>query len=689
MPRGQGERSPDQGEEASLDHDEEEEEDLEKWRHSHGEADPVEEWSLNDLEETLIEKENKEHQEANQTDLGPAEHSAGLQEEDSDEASRDSDNGLRVIEENGESWERDEENRLRGEGIGDESEQASREEEQGETPLSQQGREVDLEWESTSASRDEENEVGSQATLPENEESNRSVEWSLEEYENTMVDTASSNEITPEAAEIEEQNADRIEAGLSGDSGNQEAAAVREEEHGPIRLSEDPSTFVSESREAFVELGIIPEHDEVKLDEDTTLKFDVTEGLTVVHEDQTYHVSSVEQGEIGDMEFFKYKTEMGEEFLHITDQDKVVPPNETPWYALPSNTEVYLDREYKHELLDAALDKAGGETALRHELEERGTQISDTFVYKHLHDLRDGMSEDKLIPILDYLGKDLDEINSHITAIGHSRAIENPNLPFNLNNEDGARIMAARFSDGTNCAPEGRGPRFDYANNDAEQRNRVIESLENVFGGANILNREYDNGEVAKVRTSTDVIGHVLERAGAVTGEIVDKNPHIPTWIREGSTENKREWLAQSFGDEGYVWPQRGKVCTGRSVEASSILSEDMSNRLDQMNWEDKFIHGRFVDSVRPCDDLPTDIYQAVRGHPPNLLVEERTMLNDFGIETAMYPSEMHQGKYGDYSAQWVLQTETREDTRRFLDEVGFPQERKQEGLISTLRLDR
>nr|MDO8099978.1 helix-turn-helix domain-containing protein [Candidatus Njordarchaeota archaeon] len=413
------------------------------------------------------------------------------------------------------------------------------------------------------------------------------------------------------------------------------------------------------------------------------------EGLTITAEKQSYRLVSVEQEKIGDLELFRYRTRQGEEFLHIPSENRIIPPYETPWYALPSNTEVYLDKDYKQELLRAAIDKAGGETAFRHDMKNRGTTFCSGSLYRHLHEQRDGMATDKLIPILRYLHRDLDEPTSHITKIGHCGAIENPNLSFNLSERDGTRLLAARYGDGTLCAPKGRGPRFDYGNNDVEQRSRITESLGKVFGGANILNREYDNGEVPKVRTSSDIIGYTLQRAGAITGEIVEKNPHIPTWIREGSTENKREWLIQAFGDEGYVWPQKGKACIGRSIESSTILSEDMTQRLDRMDWKDKVTNGKWICAATPCRHLPADIHEAVEAHPPNILAEEKKMLADFGIQTRMYPLEMHQGKYGDYSAHWVLQTETREDSRHFLHEIGFPQERKQDELISVLRLDR
>jgi len=380
-----------------------------------------------------------------------------------------------------------------------------------------------------------------------------------------------------EKSPMEPQNL--AQAKESEPSANQ--VADYEKEHTSLRLSEDPQAFIERSGELFVRQGIIPDKDKAKLDDKTTLKFNVNEGFTVIHENQNYRITTVKQESIGDLVLNRYRTQQGEEFLHIPEQAKVVPPYETPWYALSSNTRIYLEKGYKHELLQAAINRAGGEAELRRELKQRETHLCDNYLYRHLREQREAIRVDKLIPILTNLGRDLDEPNSHITAIGHKRAIENPNLPFKLNNTDGARLMASRYSDGTNCAPRGRGPVFDYANNDLECRNRVEESLREIFGGANVINKESDTGEVAKVRTSTYIVGQTLERAGAVTGEVIEQNPHVPTFILEGSREMKREWLIQASGDEGYLWSHRGKVRIGRAAEVTEILSKDMLKCLE------------------------------------------------------------------------------------------------------------
>nr|MDO8099161.1 hypothetical protein [Candidatus Njordarchaeota archaeon] len=473
------------------------------------------------------------------------------------------------------------------------------------------------------------------------------------------------------------------------DSSARHIGDYQEEKHDPLRLSEDPKAFVEGNRELLAKQGIIPEKDEAKLDDRTTLKFDVNEGLTIIHKDQTYKITTVEQERIGDLELRRYKTGQGEEFIHIPRENTTIPPYETPWYALPRTTYIYLDKECKHKLLEAAIDKAGRETTLRRELEERGTHISSKCLYRHLDERVDGMRVDRLIPILTYLSRNLDEPNSHITAIGDKRAVENPNLPFKLDTVNGARLHAARFSDGSLSASRGRGPTFEYKNTDAEQRNRIAESLTNVFGKANINTTE-DKNEVPRVRTSTEVIGYVLQRSGAIAGEITVKNPDIPTFIRQGSIEMKREWIKQAFGDEGAPWPQRGLVMLSRSVDVTHRLSDEQRKRLDVMSeeWKKTQPKGEWKEK-KYCmfDKLPDDIKEALEPERPRLLESEERMLeDDFGINVNKYPSEIHT-REGGYSVSWVLQTASREDSRVFCDKIGFPQNRKQEELRRALRI--
>ncbi|WXG46090.1 MAG: helix-turn-helix transcriptional regulator [Candidatus Atabeyarchaeum deiterrae] len=421
----------------------------------------------------------------------------------------------------------------------------------------------------------------------------------------------------------------------------------------------------------------------------TVLKLE-GEGHTITHENQNYKITTVEQERIGNLELYRYKTDQGEEFLRIPKENKTAPPYETPWYALPLTTMVYLDKEYKQELLQAAINKAGGKTPLRQELKDRGTQICIKYLNDQLSERMDGMVANKLIPILRYLGRDLDESNSHITAIGNRRAVENPNLPFKLNTTDGARLHAARFSDGSIHTPKGAGPRFDYTNKDAEQRNRIAESLTNVFGRPNILDREYTDGRIARVRATTDIVGHVLQRSGAITGRIILQNPDIPTFIRNGSIEMKREWLKQAFGDEGSPSPHCGITTLTRAVDVTQGLSDGQRNRLDAMSehWREKVPKVVVREKhVRYCmfKDLPLDIRNALQPERPRLLESEARMLHeDFGITVNKHPIEIYKREDG-YSVSWALQITSKRDNRVFCDEIGFPQSRKQEKLKSMM----
>lgn len=276
------------------------------------------------------------------------------------------------------------------------------------------------------------------------------------------------------------------------------------------------------------------------------MTFNSRKGLTLEHGNQSYRIATIEKEKIGGLRLYRYRTRQGEEFLYIPSKKVMIPPYVTPWYALPSTTDVYLDKKYKHELLNAAIDKATGYIALLRELEERGTYVRKGFLWEHLNDRVDGIKVNNLISILAYLDRNLNEPDSHITAIGCQRAVESPNLPFKLYGIDGTRLDAARFSDGSLSLTHGRKPRFDYVNSNAEQITRIAKSLIVVFGKPNIILRHLPRSRIPVLRTTSEVIGCTLRRSGAITGEVVSQNPDIPSFIREGTREVKREWLRQA-----------------------------------------------------------------------------------------------------------------------------------------------
>jgi hypothetical protein len=466
--------------------------------------------------------------------------------------------------------------------------------------------------------------------------------------------------------------------------------SCQEVEQTSVKLGDDPKAFVEANLELLVKEGITVGNNEAKLAEKTTLRLDEKEGVTIIHGDQHYKITQVETEKIGDMELNRYRTRQGEEFLHIPKEDVMIPPYETSWYALPTNTRIYLNNDYKHELIEATIEKAGGKREARQVLGERGIQINREYLVNHLHDADRGIRSDRLIPILTYVQRDLNEPNKYIKAIGTHEAVENPNLPFKLNNIDGSRIEAARFSDGTLPEFKGRGPRFLYYNSDTEQRTRIEQSLKNIFGSANIINREYADGRVARVRPTTEVIGHVLLRAGGMAGDVARKNPDIPTFIMQGSKEMKREWLRQVFGDEGSPDSTHKSVTLSRAVDATHTLSDEQKTRLDEVSkeWNRK----SFPDGVREQNryhafgDLDDDIQTALMHERSRLLDSEARLLqDDFGIETHSSASQVCRRADGGYSVTWTMETTSREGSRAFYEEIGFPQNRKQEKLREAL----
>jgi hypothetical protein len=435
------------------------------------------------------------------------------------------------------------------------------------------------------------------------------------------------------------------------------------------------------------------EKDKAKnLDDRTTIKFDENEGLMITHKDQNYKITTVKQEKIGDLERIGYKTRQGEEFLHIPKENKLAPPYETPWYALPRTTTIYLDKEYQRQLFDDAKEKAGGIVGLQRELDKKGAHAHRDSLYDYWSGRAKGMFTEKLIPILTYLGRDPDEINKHTKALGKGQAITNPKLPFKLDTNDGSLLIGARLGDGTLYTVEGRGPRFSYRNNDEEQRNRVAQSLTNVFGEINTKYIHYtERGRDRSLLTTLpEIVGQVLVRAGAVSGEVVKQNPAVPTFIQQGIRELKREYLRQVFGDEGTANSMMNTVEMSRAEDITPRLSDRLEKRLIHLSegWQ-KSIYPQGTEQ-RYCglNELPSDIQRALKPECPQLLKSEgKMLLEDFGIEPKMAATRIYAREDG-FSVTWKLRI-SKGDVSNFYNEIGFPQHRKQRKLTDILKNDR
>lgn len=196
----------------------------------------------------------------------------------------------------------------------------------------------------------------------------------------------------------------------------------------------------------------------------------------------------------------------------------------------------------------------------------------------------------------------------------------------------------------------------------------------------NIHIKESDTG--ARVMPSTEIVGHVLKRAGGMPGAIVVKNPDIPIFIQQGSREIKREWLVQAFGDEGST-SYHSFLRLSRSVDATHRLSDEQRNRLDALSKEWKKGWTKYC----RFKDLPEDIRESLRLERPRLLESEARMLgDDFGIDMAKHPRGVYQ-REGGYAVSWDMDSASLKGRRLFFDEIGFPQNRKQDVLRRALRI--
>nr|MDO8100193.1 hypothetical protein [Candidatus Njordarchaeota archaeon] len=124
-----------------------------------------------------------------------------------------------------------------------------------------------------------------------------------------------------------------------------------------------------------------------------------------------------------------------------------------------------------------------------------------------------------------------------------------------------------------------------------------------------------------------------------------------------------------------------------RAKDETHRVSDEQRDRVDTLGEEwTGTTHSQGAEQ-KHCEfhRLPKDIQEMLRSERPRILESEAKMLReDFGIKTKMYPQEIYTRGDG-YSVKWVIQTDSKEDTRTFYNEIGFPQRRKQEKLADIL----
>lgn len=262
--------------------------------------------------------------------------------------------------------------------------------------------------------------------------------------------------------------------------------------------------------------------------------------------------------------------------------------------------------------------------------------------------------------ILNNLKIDYSSFNKNIQALGGSKFVYPINLPLELDKIESVILVAAFMSDGSNQ------PQPLYANI-GFLGEKITKAAQTIIPN---IPWKIEN---KKVRFHK-VLSRILTKLGVPEGNKTILNPKIPNFIYENTTY-KKEYLTQVFDDEGHAATRDSrKIVLGRSVAVHSLPTP--------------FLESLIYTKKNYYNSLPEEIKQVVRMQPPNLLLMEYDLLNEFGIKSSMRCRGLT--KYLEtISADWVIEIAGRENLEKFNRNIGFshPEKIKQmERYFSTCR---
>lgn len=154
----------------------------------------------------------------------------------------------------------------------------------------------------------------------------------------------------------------------------------------------------------------------------------------------------------------------------------------------------------------------------------------------------------KLLEITNKNNKKIKKEDIEVNTIklgGRQSYIKNPKLPFNFNNPEGARIIAAILHDG------GIKSNYHipfYSNYNIKKKKDVLKTMNNIFGKINVSNIKADSIEFINIIGITLVYGIGLKQ-----GNKVLNNPQIPEFIFNLDNNSISSYLNQAYDDDGYV----------------------------------------------------------------------------------------------------------------------------------------
>ncbi len=256
------------------------------------------------------------------------------------------------------------------------------------------------------------------------------------------------------------------------------------------------------------------------------------------------------------------------------------------------------------------------------------------------------------------------DFNPKVNAFVGNRYTYPISLPLNLDRTESAILVAAFMSDGNN------NPNHPFYANQGFLGDKITKNVRSIMPSIAFEERD-DN-----VRFHA-ILSLILTKLGVPVGNKTKLNPKIPEFILKNKTYSKA-YLTQVFDDEGHATTRESrKIVLGRSVAVNS-LPEDFTKTL-------AYTKKNYYNS------LPEPIKEIVKVQPPNLLLMEYDLLNEWGIKPSMRCRGLT--KYLEtISADWVIEIAGIENINKFHTDIGFSQPEKIQQMkdyLNTCRKDK
>ncbi|MEA1905048.1 MAG: hypothetical protein U9M97_04110, partial [Candidatus Hadarchaeota archaeon] len=287
---------------------------------------------------------------------------------------------------------------------------------------------------------------------------------------------------------------------------------------------------------------------------------------------------------------------------------------------------------------------------------------------------------DVLKRLSDYLSKrghaefSMDNLEAKIDWIGHplSNGITNPKLPFRIDTPNAVRVIAAMFNDGYIGKSGARGHgAMHYYNENPVLRSRIISSAVYAFGG------DKESYPVREHRGNhhilfPSVVRDLMKKIGVPAGSKVNHNSHVPSLIYVSKRPDLwREWLRQTADDEGGM-RFRHKI-KSRHIYWRRCISFK-PKILVKIKKRKSFL------------ELNNELKETFVHRMPNLLKEEKELLDRLGAKCEVHPMALYKIKTGEYRATWELYIGGKENLEKFHQTVGFAHPQKSRLLLEALR---